>query len=233
MKLDQTYYAYQRLLLFEHFLILTENRQLAYHNTELIIANNMAHDGHSKEDVHSQLESIAPHFSTYLLSQWYRTGADVPVINYIRHSAARTFGIKHDNLLMPKFEGVDIHSHLHHQEMEKTLRTVYNRNQTVMPAHKLTIYRGIGAAENIDSYSPHALESWTTHLDSAREFSKMSHLGNSIPHIFKATIDPKHVFLSHLARHILPGIIPHDNQLVGKEEVIPFGHKLTNIERIE
>jgi hypothetical protein len=80
-------------------------------------------------------------------------------------------------------------------------------------------------------YKPHALESWTTDIDTARKFSNMSHIKDSEPHVYSALVDRDDVLLSHKLRHVL-GFIPPEEKLVGKEEFIPLGHKIKNIERI-
>ena len=81
-------------------------------------------------------------------------------------------------------------------------------------------------------YKPHALESWTTDINTARKFSHMSHIKDAEPHVYSATINRDDIFLSHKLRNIF-GFIPPEEQLIGKEEYIPLGHKIKNIERIE
>lgn len=81
-------------------------------------------------------------------------------------------------------------------------------------------------------YQPHPIESWTTDIDTARKFSTMSHIDNAVPHVYRATIHRDHILMSHAARGSLD-FIPSEFELVGKQEIVPLGHKLKNIERIE
>lgn len=238
MKKDKIYWIYRRRQLIEAFELLLEDRQLAKHNADLIIANQMLIDGHHQKDAIDQLELHHPQHTTAMLHHWYLSGGDVPVLNYIRAAAIKAFNIDTTKVKEPKFEGkTSIHPELLHIGMIQMMRN-FNRasaNQTKLHPEPMTIYRGVGIDTNMhaNQYVPHALESWTTDIDTARRFSKSSHNPNSIPHVFKATINHDGIFTSHLSNRALEFIIPKEHHLIGKEEVIPFGDKLQNIERIE
>lgn len=237
MKKDLIYWIYVRQQLFESVQHLTEaQRQLAEHNLNLIAANKMAHDGHSSIAVHRYLQSANIGYIPDALNHWYRYGGDLPVHNFIRKAAIRAFDMDTSNLSAPHFGGKSIHDNVIHQDTLDILRRFHNR---VKPAFEslpevLTIYRGVGLPNSISSeeYRPHALESWSTELATAKLFSTKSHLPNAISHVFKATIHKNDIFASHHASHLVPGVIPPEQELEGKQEVIPFGDKLKNIERI-
>ena len=170
------------------------------------------------------------------MRHWYRYGGDLPIHNFIRKAAIHTFNIDKSKVKTPKFEGDAIHDNIIHQHAIDILQAFHAR---VKPAfqnlpHEITVYRGVGLQKDTppDEYKPHSLESWTTHLDSAKIFSTKSHLSDSIPHVFKATINPSDIFVSYHAKHLVPGVIPSEDALEAKQEIIPFGDKLKNIERI-
>jgi hypothetical protein len=136
----------------------------------------------------------------------------------------------------PKINNVDVHQSLIHPAalniMDRIHRIANEVHSTTLPEN-VTIYRGIGMPTDIENqrYHPHSLESWTTDINTAHKFSTMSHLTDVVPHIIQATIHRDHILLSHLMKPRLP-FIPSDSDVVGKEEIIPLGHKLKNIERI-
>lgn len=237
MKKDLVYWIYLRQQLFESVQNLTEaQRELAEHNLNLIVANKMAHDGNSSDVVHRYLQSADGSYISNALNHWYRYGGDLPIHNFIRKAAIRAFDMNMSNLSEPHFEGKLIHDNVIHQDTLDTLHRFHNRVKSAFKSlpDTLTVYRGIGLPISIsaEEYKPHALESWTTHLESAKLFSTKSHLPNSISHVFKATINKNDIFASYHAAHLVPGVIPSEEALEGKQEVIPFGDKLKNIERI-
>lgn len=86
---------------------------------------------------------------------------------------------------------------------------------------------------NVDTYTPHVAESWTTHIDTARKFANIGMgTGSTIPHVFKSEVNRDDILWSHLTRS-KNLFIPPESELEGKEEFVPIGHKLKNIERIE
>lgn len=237
MKKDLVYWIYLRQKLFESVQLLTEEqRKLAEHNLNLIAANKMAHGGHSSNDVHNFLESGDCGYALNALSHWYRYGGDLPVHNFIRKAAIHAFNIDASKINSPNFEGSSIHDNIIHQDVIDILHRFHSRVKSGLESlpDTLTLYRGVGLLKEtpLNEYKPHALESWTTHLDSAKLFSTKSHLPNAIPHVFRATINKRDIFASYHVAHLVPGVIPPEQSLEGKEEVIPFGDKLKNIERI-
>ena len=237
MRKDKIYWAYRRQSLVESYSILLEDRQLAKHNADLIIANDMLHAGHSASDAIAHLELHHPNHTTAFLHHWYKSGGNVPTLNYIRAASIKAFDIDESKVHQPTFEGKLIHPSLLHDDLIKTIRN-FNRissTQLINSPDKITIYRGIGLPSNIagKDYVPHALESWTSDLDSAKQFAHKSHIENSIPHVFQSTVNRNDIFTSHLASKVLAHVIPQERELVGKQEFIPFGDRLNNIERIE
>lgn len=237
MKRDIIYWKYLSQSLLESVEYLTEeDRKLAKHNVDLIVANRMAHAGHSTEEVHNYLLNAHPTYVTDALHHWYLSGGDVPVINFVRAVAIKAFNIDTTNLLKPHFEGIDIHPNIIHST---TINTFNNYHNAAKSAHidlpdKIEIYRGIGIDNKNFKYIPHALESWSTDINTARRFANMSHKQDTIPAVFKATIHKNDLFSSyHGTKTRIASIIPPEDTLIGKEEHIPFGNKLHNIERIE
>ncbi len=237
MKFDLIYWKYVRQTILESVEFLTEEeRHLAKHNVDLIVANRMAHAGHSSDEIHDYLQSEHPAYATNALHNWYLSGGDTPIVNFVRSVATKTFNIDTTNLLSPHFEGNTIHKNLIHPSTINTFKNYHNIAKT---AHidlpdTFEIYRGIGISNEQFKYKPHVLESWTTDIDTARKFSRMSHISNSIPAIFKCTIHKDDLFSSyHGTKTVLSSIIPSEDKLIGKEEYIPFGDKLHNIQRIE
>jgi hypothetical protein len=234
---DKVYWLYQRQQLLERCEYLTEaERKLAEHNVNLITANRMANAGHSTTEIHEFL-SQHPAYMTNSLEKWYMSGGDVPVVNYVRAAAIKAFGMNPQKIRSPLFEGESIHHNTVTPAMTSMMHAFQHHIKSVhekLP-DEITIYRGVGLHQHTtgNEYVPHALESWTTDIETARQFAHMSHLSNSIPHVFRATINKNHIFSSHLARPLVPHIIPEEKNLKGREEFIPFGDKLKNIERIE
>lgn len=238
MKRDLIYWRYIAKAIVESVEYLTEEeRKLAIHNANLLVANKMAKSGHSAHEIGSFLETEHPAYQSHMLNAWYRSGGDVPVLNFIRASAIKAFGIDSTKVHAPKFESSDIHPNVIHPSMVDFLHRVHKlniSNNSSLPEH-LIVYRGVGLAKQTQphEYVPHAVESWTTDLDSAKKFSRMSHMPGAIPHVFKANIIRDHILLSHTAHSKLGGIVPPEHELVGKEEHLVFGDKLHNIERVE
>ena len=238
MRRDIIYWRYLAKTLVESVEYLTEaDRKLAIHNTNLLVANKMANAGHSAHEIHSFLETEHPAHQSHMLNAWYRSGGDVPVLNFIRAAAIKTFGLDASKVHTPTFESTPIHPNVIHQSMVDFMHRVHkiNRENNSSLPETLTVYRGVGLLNQThgDKYVPHAVESWTTDLSSAKKFSRMSHLDGTIPHVFKANINRDHILLSHTAHSKLGGIVPPEHELVGKEEHLVFGDKLRNIERIE
>ena len=113
MRKDSVYWIYRLRLLVEEFQHLTEEqRKLLHHSSALIVANEMAHSGSSKTDVHKFLQdNIHEYYPQLSLSHWFTSGGDVPVINYIRHNVMKTFDVC-GNIRQPHFEHKDIHDHM-------------------------------------------------------------------------------------------------------------------------
>lgn len=235
MKKDKIYWSYIAQLIKREYNILCENRSLHPYNKAFIAANEMANQGHSSDDVHEFLSNINPSYHSSAVEQWYVNGGNVPVENYIRKLVIHAFNIDKSKVQEPLFEGNKIHDNIIHKDAIRTINTLHNLSKK---AHDelpdtIRIYRGIGLSHNIEGheYVPHSVESWTTHLDTAKLFSTKSHISDSIPHVFSADINKNDILTSYNARKYVP-IIPREEDLIGKEEYIPFGDRLKNITRI-
>lgn len=237
MKRDTVYWIYRLRQLSETVQHLTESeRKLADHNNQLLTANEMANNGHTSEEIHAVLQQSNKYYAPSALMHWYTHGGDLPIHNFIRKAAIHAFNMDASKLQQPHFLTNQIHDNVINKHIIKTLHDYHDVVKPVFESlpKTLTIYRGVGLQSNISGaeYKPHSLESWTTHLHTAKLFSNKSHLPNAIPHVFKATINKEDIFSSHHAAHLVPGVIPPEDMLEGKEEIIPFGDKIKNIERI-
>jgi hypothetical protein len=187
--------------LIESFECLTEEqRKLAEHNANFLTANEMAKAGHSSNEIHNFL-SATPEYTTHALYMWYLSGGDVPVINYVRSAAIKAFDLDKSKIKEPKFEGDSIHDNVVTTSMVNTMisyKKFISSSLNSLP-NQITLYRGVGMSKETsgNEYKPHALESWTTDIETARKFSQMSHIPDSIPHLFKATVNKEHIFSSH------------------------------------
>lgn len=241
MKRDVIYWEYKLKILTEGLDHLTEEqRRLNYYNQAYVVANQMAHSGESKERVHSFLQSkIGPNYHLLALHDWFTNGGDVPVIHYIRHNVKHAFSINDSTIHKPHFEGSSIHEMFAHPALMNFLRNTYQNSKEIhsqiMP-NTVEVYRGLGLKRQTHSneYKPHIIESWTTDIDSAKHFANagMGYGDKLIPHIFKANVDRDDFLWSYKTRNKNLFIHPEES-LIGKEEHVPFGHKLKNIERIE
>lgn len=239
MRKDKVYWTYLTQSLLESFRYLDEaEREFRSYNLHYQIANKKAHSGHSLDEVHQHLmERIDPAYHASAYMQWYEYGGEAPVGAYIRNIAKHNFNMG-DVVQHPKIDGVDVHKNLIHPDAI----TYMNRIHTVAKEiHKqklpetISIYRGVGLVIPVSKenpYIPNAIESWTTDINTARKFAHMSHVPDAIPHVFRATVHRDDILLSHHMGDRMP-FIPPESELEGKEEIIPLGHKIKNIERIE
>lgn len=235
MRKDKIYWLYTTKVLLEEYQSLTEaERNFKSYNLHYHIANSMAHSGESVESIHAHLSNeIDPAYHASAYRQWYEYGGESPVGAYLRNIAKHNFHM-HGLVQHPKINDIDVHHSLIHPEAINIINRIHkiaNEVHSTKLPESVTIYRGIGISDNNKQYIPHALESWTTDIHTAQKFSKMSHLSDVVPHVLRATVHRDHILLSHLMKPSLP-FIPSDSELVGKEEIIPLGHKLKNIERI-
>lgn len=237
MRRDKIYWVYQRQALLEQVQYLTEaDRKFYLHNLDYQIANNMAHSGESPDAIHSHLSANqSDKYYQDAYEHWYSHGAESPVSSYLRHVAKIHYGMG-DSVRHSEIDGVPVHDSLVtpiSRDYMHAVHDVAKEAHAHLPEH-ITIYRGIGVHPNDvrKPYKPHSLESWTGDIDTARKFSKMSHIENAVPHVYKATIHRDDLLLSHVAGSKI-AFIPPEHALVGKQEYIPLGHKLKNIERIE
>lgn len=148
-------------------------RKLAYHNAALVTANEMAHSGSSKSEIHSWLtDNYQPMYNKAVMRHWYTAGGDVPVVNYVRHHVSKLFG----HVKSPHFEGRQIHDNMTNDELLKFVADTHNNSKEIhsgIISPTITLYRGIGNPSDIETYTPHAAESWTTHIDTARKFANL------------------------------------------------------------
>lgn len=237
MRRDKIYWLYQRQALLEQFQHLDEAaRKFHSYNLDYQIANNMSHSGESVDTIHEYLSNnISPSHYADAYMHWYHHGGEVPVGSYLRAVAKSTFNMR-NAVKHPEIDGMPVHDSLVHPSSRSMMLRLHDRtksvHENVLPEN-ITVYRGVGLLKHTSGseYKPHALESWTTDLDTARKFSDMSHLPNTIPHIFKANVHRDHVLMSHLSSHLV-GFIPKESDLVGKAEHVVLGHQLKNIERV-
>ena len=239
MRKDKVYWTYLTQSLLESFQYLDEaNRKFMSYNLHYQIANNMAHSGENAESIHSHLSNMidpSHHVSAY--SHWYESGGEAPVISYLRNIAKHHFDMG-NTVKHPEIDEVPMHKSMIHPAAIDVMQRIHDIAKEVhrekLP-ETITIYRGVGLPEKVTDYNPyvpHALESWTTDINTARDFSGMSHIKDAIPHVLKANVHRDDILLSHHMRDRLP-FIPAEHELEGKEEIVPLGHKIKNIERIE
>lgn len=239
MRKDSVYWIYRLRLLTEGIELLSEEeRRLLHHNSALVLANEMAHSGSSKSDVHKFLqENVHEHYPQLFLTHWFTSGGDVPVINYVRHNVLKKFNVS-GNIRLPHFESKEIHDHLINDDLSNYFKNIVHPSSKLIHAstlpEQMTLYRGVGLPIHTTGYKPHAIESWTTDVNTARHFANAGkeHDASLIPHIFKANVHRDNILWSYLTRD-KNKFIPHEDNVVGKQEFVPFGHKLQNIERIE
>lgn len=239
MRKDKVYWTYLTQTLIESFQYLSEaERQFRSYNLHYQIANKKAHSGDTVEDVHQHLvDKIDPAYYASAYMQWYEYGGEAPVGAYIRNIAKHNYNMG-DTVHHPMIDGDPLHKNMIHplaiDHMNKLHRIAKDVHGEKLP-ETITIYRGVGLPSPISEkqpYIPHSIESWSTDINTARKFANMSHIQNTIPHVLKATVHRDDILLSHHMKDRIP-FIPADSELEGKEEIIPLGHRIKNIERIE
>ena len=113
MKKDSIYWAYIRTQLLESFSMLEEaQRKFSSYNLEYQIANNMAHSGSSKDEIHDHLSQFAG--DTYnhdAYMHWYAYGGETPVGSYLRNIAKVNFSMG-DSVHHPMIDGVHMHPNM-------------------------------------------------------------------------------------------------------------------------
>lgn len=131
MRKDSVYWIYRLRLLTERFEHLTEaQRKLAYHNAALVTANEMAHSGSNKNEIHSFLtDNYQPMYNKAVMRHWYTSGGDVSVVNYVRHHVAKLFGAT--GIKSPHFEGHQIHDIMTNDGLLKFINDSHNNSKEI------------------------------------------------------------------------------------------------------
>lgn len=233
---NSIYWAYIKKLLIEEYSLEENFRKFQSYNLEYEIVNKMAHSGESKAAVHDYLEQfLGNDHNATAYSRWYKHGGEVPVASYLRNIAKSAFSMG-DAVRHPMINDLPVHENLLHSKsyfMMKRIHRISIDNHEKILSGPVTLFRGIGESNSEEnSYFPHSLESWTSDLDVANEFSKRSHISDVRPAIYKATVDIPNILISHHLKQHLP-FIPSEDSVIGKKEYVVLGHGLKNITRIE
>jgi hypothetical protein len=113
LKKDVIYWAYIRQQLLESFSALSEaDRKFNSYNLEFQIANNMAHSGASKDEIHDHLSQfVGDSYNTDAYMHWYSYGGETPVGSFLRNIAKTHFNMG-DSVHHPMIDGVPMHNSL-------------------------------------------------------------------------------------------------------------------------
>lgn len=235
MKKDKIHYAYLRMIIEERQSLLESEHWWNNNDHMFHHANLMAHDGSSVHEIHQHLKDVhgESYYATSMMD-WFSRGGGNPTNQYIRKLVHVAYN-KPVGVHVPHIEENVVHDNLIHPDAVQWFHNILYKHTQLkllhLPEH-IKVYRGVGFEHDTETYKPHALESWTTHLPTAVAFSsdKQSRVSGGIPHVFEATAHKSCILMCHVAK--LPSM-PTEDSLEGKEEYTMIGHKLQNIVRIK
>lgn len=193
-------------------------------NHALTLANDIAHKGASKEEIHNFLHNhgVAPY---EIASAWYRAanGASTHLLN---HFVGKVYAPDYSGSHIFKIGDSPVHDHLIQDSLHDFMRVTHNNTTNELmgmkyiPKH-LTLYRGVTLHN--DTYAPRHLESWTTQHRTAMKFAGT--------HVLTAKFK-----LEDVVWHYLHGkdnvFIPPEQELWGKEEHVTLGHRAFDVQMI-
>lgn len=205
-------------------LTLDEQKALSTNNV-LALANDAAHAGASKAEVHDfmlrhNVDSLS------VAHAWYHSanGHSVKLLNdYIGKHHVNDYTGTHKFLINDK----PVHPHIFRDDLGALIHATHQNTQDDikkfgMLGDKITLYRGVTLHNN--QYESRPFESWTTHHDTALDFATT--------HVLKAEFRPSDIVWHYKFGSNENFFIPDERDLRGKEEHAVFGHRAMNLQMI-
>lgn len=205
-------------------LTLDEQKAISINNV-LALANDAAHAGASKDEVHSFMLNHGVD-SISVAHGWYHSanGHSVKLLNdYIGKHHVTDYTGSHQFLINDK----PVHSHLFRDDLGAFIHHTHQNTQDDIKSFgklgdKIKLYRGVSLQHN--AYESRPFESWTSQPETAIDFATT--------HVLKAEFKPEDIVWHYKfgSEHNL--FIPDERDLRGKEEHAVFGHRAMNLQII-